>query len=261
MSPVRLRETATERSIFSQMNRDSSFSSADKSQHKAGNGTCTLQSDAASNAVQLSGFKHNSIGADELSGNFSGDECSLPMSDSNNLVGTLDKLSLSVNEGDDHRWQQDAEEADLPSQSAKIKLCIEKDYFYVINIDHSQLAEELTKRALMMKNNAELNFSEMRTQSGLGQAELRTPTTVARSSAKKMLTGESIRKLLRIMSPATRRHRSMDVHSSGSSISGDTLTGSKSSLAGDSELPSKASHDVCAEPFSKQKESPPPSSA
>ena len=145
-----------------------------------------------------------------------------PSTGSDGLSGifSVDDLSLPLNDSDNHEQ--------LVSRDVKIKLCIEKEYVHVINIDHSRLADELANRSAMI---------------ALRNSTVDRRTTPATTTSRKMLTGESIRKLFRMMSPAShRRHQSADpLHSSGSSVSGDTLTGSKSSLAvdlQDKELPS-----------------------
>jgi len=146
-------------------------------------------------------------------------------------------------------------ESGRPSpNSVKLKRCIEKEYVHDIVVDHSMLAEELDKRMMTI---AELekccldalelaavdkHIKGVSSKSGVSSTSAtpkapRTPGSVARS-ARLRLTGESIRKLVRMMSPASRRrNRAMENHSSGSSLSGgDTPTGSVKSLSGACDL-------------------------
>jgi hypothetical protein len=124
----------------------------------------------------------------------------------------------------------------------KTKWCIEKEYIHDISVDHSNLPEELRKRTAVAAELAHCHIhnslphtkQKQNTSAALG--ETRTPSSTARSSAHKMFTSESLRRLMKIVSPSTRRRRSPDVHSSGSSLSGDTLTGSTRSVSGVGEL-------------------------
>jgi len=135
----------------------------------------------------------------------------------------------------------------------KLKWCIEKEYVHEIIIDHSMLEEELEKRKMTVAElekcclaaleTATVDKRERSKQSG-GRTDMlsavttpKAPRTPGLTAARLRLTGESIRKLVRMMSPAThRRHHSSDNHSSGSSVSGDTPTGSAQSLSGGCDL-------------------------
>jgi len=138
----------------------------------------------------------------------------------------------------------------------KLKHCIEKEYVHEIIVEHSMLAEELEKRRIIVDElerccSAVLNaataerqeYSErFGTKSGVSSTTAatpkapRTPGAIVRA-ARSRLTGESIRKLVKMVSPAThRRHHSKEHHSSGSSLSGNTPTGSARSLSGGCDL-------------------------
>ena len=140
----------------------------------------------------------------------------------------------------------------------KLKQCIEKEYVHDIIVDHSMLAEELEKRMMTVAELERCCLAALETvetvaidkrqhskgfgsTSGISSAsatpkEPRTPGSLARSSRLR-LTGESIRKLVKMISPAThRRHHSAELHSSGSSLSGDTPTGSARSISGACDL-------------------------
>jgi len=140
----------------------------------------------------------------------------------------------------------------------KLKHCIEKKYIHDIVIDHSMLAEELEKRMLTLAELercclAALEAMETVTidrrehskkfgpQSGISSTTAtpkapRTPGAMSRS-ARLRLTGESIRKLVKMISPASRRRqRSTELHSSGSSLSGGTPTGSVRSISAACDL-------------------------
>lgn len=286
MSPARLQEAVRPKSAASSQysDRQHSFCSSEMKRHGTGSGSRHPNSypGALSDTAQLGNSEHSAISSDEFSGNFSIDEYSLPMSDSDNQCGLHDKASLterymriSSDENDGGRWQSEAE-PHPQKRTVEIKLCIEKEYVHVINIDHSHLAEELEKRNLILatlRSNVDLNFGDSTVKSNSTSAsehatEKRTPMTAVRSSTRKILTGESIRKLFRIMSPASRRHHTADLHSSGSSVSGDTLTGSKSSLNIDGEPPSNASHGaeltkhiICTDSIIAQDREPPSGSS
>jgi len=133
----------------------------------------------------------------------------------------------------------------------KLKRCIEKEYVHDIIVDHSMLSEELDKRMMTIAElercclaaleSAAVDKKEQSKGFGAKSATAtpkapRTPGSIARSSRLR-LTGESIRKLVKMMSPATHhRHRVTENHSSGSSLSGDTPTGSARSLSGACDL-------------------------
>ena len=143
-------------------------------------------------------------------------------------------------------------ESEEPNQiPVKLKLCIEKEYIHEIVVDHSMLAEELEKRMMTLAELEKCCLAALETatvhkqeclkgfgaKSGVSSASAtpkapRTPGSIARS-ARLRLTGESIRKLVKMISPATRRrHHSSENHSSGSSLSGNTPTGSARSISG-----------------------------
>jgi len=140
----------------------------------------------------------------------------------------------------------------------KLKHCIEKDYVHDIVVDHSTLAEELEKRmatlaelercCLVALEAMEIDRQQRAkkfggSQSGISSAAAtpkasRTPGALSRS-ARLRLTGESLRKLVRMISPATRRRQhSTELHSCGSSLSdGDpTPTGSIHSVSAGCDL-------------------------
>ena len=143
-------------------------------------------------------------------------------------------------------------ESDEPNQiSVKLKHCIEKEYVHDIIVDHSMLAEELEKRTITVAELEKCCLAALETATvdkqqhlkGLGTRSAsatpkapRTPGSIVRS-ARLRLTGESIRKLVKMMSPAMHRQfRTTDLHSSGSSLSGDTPTESTRSLSGACDL-------------------------
>jgi len=150
-------------------------------------------------------------------------------------------------------------ESDGSSQiPIKLKHCIEKEYVHDIVVDHSMLVEELEKRrmtvaelercclaaletmeavAIVKREHSKLFGSRPGTSSATATPKApRTPGSIARS-ARLRLTGESIRKLVKMISPAApRRHHSSELHSSGSSLSGETPTGSVRSISGACDL-------------------------
>ena len=139
----------------------------------------------------------------------------------------------------------------------KLKNCIEKEYVHEINVDHSMLVEELEKRRIAVdelekcssavvdrENTVERHKCSKGVRAKSNNISLpaatpktpRTPGAIVRA-ARSRLTGESIRKLVKMVSPAThRRHHSTELHSSGSSLSGNTPTGSARSLSGACDL-------------------------
>jgi len=133
----------------------------------------------------------------------------------------------------------------------KLKHCIEKEYVHDIVVDHSMLAEELEKRMVTVAELKKCCLAALETATVVKQERLkafgarsasstpkapRTPGSISRSTRLR-LTGESIRKLVKMISPAThRRHHSAENDSSGSSLSGDTPTGSARSLSGACDL-------------------------
>jgi len=135
----------------------------------------------------------------------------------------------------------------------KLKHCIEKEYVHEIIVDHSMLAEELEKRRMTVdelerccsavvdaatvdKRDCSKRFDAKSGMSSATPKASRTPGAIVRA-ARSRLTGESIRKLVKMVSPAThRRHHSTELHSSGSSLSGNTPTGSARSLSGGCDL-------------------------
>jgi len=135
----------------------------------------------------------------------------------------------------------------------KLKHCIEKEYVHEIVVDHSMLAEELERRQRTVSElekcclaaleaaaaSAERSKGLVARSGTLSAGAIpkspRTPGSIARSSRLR-LTGESIRKLVKLMSPATHRRRPSEHHSSGSSLSGGTPTGSVRSLSAGCDL-------------------------
>ena len=137
----------------------------------------------------------------------------------------------------------------------KLKHCIEREYVHEIVVDHSMLAEELEKRRLTVAELERCYLAALETvtfdkrehsrgfgfrtgtSSATGTPKApATPGSISRS-ARLRLAGESIRKLVNMISPAThRRHHSAEIHSSGSSLSGDTPTGSARSISGACDL-------------------------
>jgi len=137
----------------------------------------------------------------------------------------------------------------------KLKHCIEKEYVHEIIVDHSMLVEELKKRQItvdeleccsvvmggdMVDRQAYLEGigakSGKSPAAGATPKTPRTPGAIVRA-ARSRLTADSLRKLVRMVSPAThRRHHSTELHSSGSSLSGNTPTGSARSLSGGCDL-------------------------
>jgi len=137
----------------------------------------------------------------------------------------------------------------------KLKNCIEKEYVHEIVVNHSMLEEELEKRRIAA-DELEKCFPAVVDGSTVDRQKCskgvcaksdislpaattkapRTPGAIVRA-ARSRLTGESIRKLVKMVSPAThRRHHSTELHSSGSSLSGNTPTGSAKSLSGACDL-------------------------
>jgi len=134
----------------------------------------------------------------------------------------------------------------------RIKHCIEKEYVHEIIVDHFTLPEELEKRRMIVAELEKCGLAALEAAAAVDKPANskgsgrrsdvatpkagRTPGSVARS-ARLRLTGESIRKLVRMMSPgARRRQHPTDVHSSGSSLSADTPTGSVRSISGGCDL-------------------------